>query len=219
VIRFFQAHGWKGKTMTDASTDKPLPELDAFPAAMADIVRLVVTKLRPGQLCMPKVEFRVLSAGETLTIPYRVYYDRKVLLALARHREVGAIALALGTRHYDGYLREEFVRELMARDLAWSAPFIFQLLGEYVVEIALTIEQALEGRDRGSLLGFIRANPTFAETTARRATSYWDAYYRGRYRRLEDYPAFRVISRLCIEAGRPIEPALRQAARRKRRAP
>jgi hypothetical protein len=201
--------------MTDASSHTPLPELDAFPSELADIVRLVVTKLRPGQLCPPKVEFRVVLGGETLTIPYRVYYDKEELRVLARHPEVGAIALALGTRHYDGYLRQAFVRELMARDLPWSTPFIFQLLGEYVIEIAQVIEESLPAFDHARLIAFVQANAPYVETTARRATSYWTTYYGG-YARIADCPAFRVISRLCTEAGRPIEQALRQASRRKK---
>jgi hypothetical protein len=201
--------------MIDASRTDDLIEIQAFPAELADMVRLVVAKLRAGQLCPPKVEFQVVVGSGTLTIPYRVYYDRDMLLKLAHHGEVGAIALALGTRHYDGYLREACVRELMSRDLAWSAPFIFQLLGEYVDEIALGIDDSMATTNHGRLIGFIQANTRYVETTARRATSYWTTYYWNRYASLEDYPAFRVISGLCREAGHPIEEALRRASRRK----
>jgi hypothetical protein len=194
----------------------PIVEVDAFPSELAPMVSLVATKLRAGQLCPPKVEFKVSMGSETLTIPYRVYYDKDELRKLTQHPEAGAIALALGTRHYDGFLREACVRELMARDVAWSAPFIFQLLGEYVEEIALAIEQSMTPPVQGRLISFIQANAPYVETTARRATSYWKTYYWQSYASLKDYPAFRVISSLCMEAGRPIEEALRRASRRKK---
>jgi hypothetical protein len=194
----------------------PIVEVDAFPSELTGMVSLVATKLREGEMHLPMVEFQVVMGSETLTIPYRVYYDKEELRKLTRHAEVGAIALALGTRHYDGFLREAYVRELMARDVAWSAPFIFQLLGEYVEEIALAIEQSMTPLVQARLISFIQANAPYVETTARRATSYWTTYYWQRYASLADYPAFRVISSLCEEAGRPIEEALRRASRRKK---
>jgi hypothetical protein len=47
--------------------------------------------------------------------------------------------LCLGTRHHDGFVRQECVSRLLERHHGWAIPcwaipYIVQLLGEYVME-------------------------------------------------------------------------------------
>ncbi len=49
------------------------------------------------------------------------------------------LALSLGTRHSDGRIREECLRQIVAVDRPWVAPFVVQLLGEYVIKIVEVI--------------------------------------------------------------------------------
>ena len=44
-----------------------------------------------------------------------------------------------------------------------------------------------------SLTTFARENPLFMTLTAQRAASYWDCYYRARFRWLEDYLGIRAL--------------------------
>ncbi len=98
------------------------------------------------------------------------------------------LALCLGTRHCDGYIREECLRQIVALERAWAVPFIVQLVGEYVIEIVELIATAVPRMNPEHLSEFAAANPEFMETTRRRATSYWDCYHRSRFKRLQTYP-------------------------------
>ena len=112
-------------------------------------------------------------------------------------------ALCLGTRHCDGHVREACVRQLMHADHPWVLPFVVQLVGEYVVEIVQVVLDALPGVSATSYTAFVRDNPGFIATTRRRATSYWDCYYRRRYPALRDYPgvlALDFIERMSRQA-------------------
>jgi len=57
-------------------------------------------------------------------------------------------------------------------------PFVVQLLGEYVAEIAEVIEAHLGGLSRHLYAEFFRENPSFVALTQTRAMSYWNCYYR-----------------------------------------
>jgi hypothetical protein len=85
---------------------------------------------------------------------------------------------------------------LLTLDAYWVAPFVTQMLGEYVVEIVLPIEEALSTIDTGVYADFLIENPKYFGTTERRAISYWSAYYRDRYPELREYPAMRAIETL-----------------------
>ena len=42
------------------------------------------------------------------------------------------LALCLGSRDWDGYLREECARGLATIDRPWVVPFVVQLIGELI---------------------------------------------------------------------------------------
>ncbi|MES2070614.1 MAG: hypothetical protein V4488_09720 [Pseudomonadota bacterium] len=170
----------------------------AFPHELAMVSRATAVRLSRGQLHPPTLDkFQVKLKSETLSIPYRVYYDKEQLLkcvGCSGPEEI--VALCLGTRHFDGYVREKCVKELLLRDEYWVVPFLVQLLGEYVVEIAILIEQSLLSVDGKEYAKFLRENPKYFETLGRRAVSYWDVYYRQQYPKLNEYPAARAIALL-----------------------
>ncbi len=69
-----------------------------------------------------------------------------------------------------------------------------------VVEIIQVVHDSLESAFDGSdsalaevYLRFASENPAFMETTVRRATSYWNCYYRFGYPNRMDYLAFPVL--------------------------
>lgn len=97
------------------------------------------------------------------------------------------------TRNADGRIRQEALRKLLQDDALWTTPYIIQLCGEYVVEIAtdilqfLTTELTKRSKLRQSYRQFIADNPTFLTLTGQRALSYWNANDRWRFAR-DDYP-------------------------------
>ncbi len=163
-----------------------------FPAALQPLASTILPALRGNEVAPASPDgFSVIVGGEQLAAPYRVYYAAPDLRAVidGSREDSGTLALCLGTRHWDGYVREECLRKLIADRRPWAAPFIVQLLGEYVVEIAQAILAALQQGYVEGLAEFARDNASFMATTKRRIISYWDCYYRRDFPSLQDYPA------------------------------
>jgi len=179
-----------------------ISEIDAFPKAMAERVTSLVETLACGQIHPPSgTIMAVRVAEEHLHIPYRVYYDTQQLSkAVDRPGDATLIALCLGTRHHDGFLREKCLRRLLESDAHWVAPFVLQLLGEYVIEIVRPIHEHFVAGVEEKYRVFYRQNGGYCQSLERRAISYWSEYYRSRFTRYEDYPAVRAL-RLLREAA------------------
>ena len=170
----------------------------AFPQILEGDVRAVAAAVVKGQ---PHARFplsdRVRLRGEELLIPKRVYYKASALrAACGREGWEGTVALCLGTRHHDGFLRQECATRLLQSDMDWTVPFIVQLLGEYVVEVILPIERWLQGGVGPAYRDFVADNPRYMVTLEKRAVSYWDCYCRDQYPRMQDYPGIRALSLL-----------------------
>ncbi|MFT9661763.1 hypothetical protein ACM0CQ_05860 [Mycobacteroides abscessus subsp. abscessus] len=66
----------------------------------------------------------------------------------------------LYTRHYDGFVRQQWVRTILDTEHLWVAPFVIQLVGEYVPEIIDDIAEALRARPAEPYGRFITENPS-----------------------------------------------------------
>jgi len=109
----------------------------------------------------------------------------------------------LYTRHHDGYVRERRLERVVGLAEPWVAPFVVQLVGEYVDEILLVVRRALVRAlsTPGSVVASVYArfaaeNPDFIDRTEQRVVSYWNCYYRYRYPSLRDYPGSAVVAAL-----------------------
>ncbi|MCC2960692.1 hypothetical protein LK540_09675 [Massilia sp. IC2-278] len=155
----------------------PVDPALAFPAALRPCAVRVAAGLAAGDPHPPRYNFAVSLGGETLAIPTRVYYaPERVAQAIAAPGMDGLIALCLGTRHHDGFLRERCLRRLLDERRDWIVPFVVQLVGEYVAEIVQLIEDALPRLDAAAYGRFLLENPRFLATTERRVVSYGYAY-------------------------------------------
>lgn len=161
----------------------------------------------------PARSFAVRVEGEDVEIPYRIYNPepprRRTDALVGTRRDVLA---SLYTRHHDGHVRQRQLRRIVHLTHAWVAPFVVQLIGEYVVEILLDIQEALRELDvedspqRHQYGTFVADNPAFVDLTAQRVLSYWNCYYRYAYPEREDYPGFSLISSLRrAGAGQSVE--------------
>lgn len=135
--------------------------------------------------------------GERVRIPYRIYVRGSRLLGAAglddRQRRIQA---CIEKRHDDGYVRAAAVGGLLPPREAFEVPFVVQLVGEYVVEIVQVIHAHLGELDLPEVRAFVAENAGFVARTRRRATSYWDCYYRGRWPRMAEYPGLAVLDAL-----------------------
>ena len=170
-----------------------------FPARLRPAVRGVLASIARGETHPPRHAFKVNVDHETLQIPYRLYYRpdlvrQKLIDAQGIDKQVIA---CLGTRHYDGYLRQECVTDLLGSEDSWLTTYIVQLAGEYVVEIADDVAHGIVLRDTSLLATFARENPDYVATLGRRITSYWYCYHRQAYPNMNDYPGSKVLA--CLQ--------------------
>ena len=170
-----------------------------FPSALRTCARAAVAVVALDEVVPPRGAFTVNVDGEALRIPYRVYYDAdRLRRALDRAQGVDRLVLAcLGTRHRDGHVRQACLAQIVGTGDAWLTPYIVQLAGEYVIEIVDDVAQWIGMRDTSA---FVRDNPDYLDTLARRVTSYWNCYYRHAYPDRADYPGTRVLKLMRADA-------------------
>ena len=149
--------------------------------------------------------------GMQLVLPYRVYFREPAADELhrltSRQRQV---LHCLYLRYYDGYVRQRHVEALFALSEglpeAFTTPFTFSLLGEYVEEILAVLAQQLTPALLASYVKLINENPLYWQQIHGRVASYWDVYYRIRKRRaprFQHYVGARILAK--------VQQALRQA--------
>jgi hypothetical protein len=148
----------------------------------------------------PAGQFDVEVAGERLTIPDRIYQTEDP----DRYEDWPAnqrlMADCLYTRHHDGRVRERHARLIVENLSPWVVPFVVHLVGEYVLEIVLAIDERLtdiataNSAQQRAYGAFAAANPRFLVLTRARVVSYWDCYYRRQFPLLVDYPPHRLIT-------------------------
>jgi hypothetical protein len=177
--------GWTGMLSYEIGSSAGGYVPKAFPSALsaqaASIAKLVPD--HPHRL----LGYDVLLNGETLEIPVRLYFPKLILRTPWCD---DSMLLCLGTRHHDGFVRQKCVMQLLQRSDDWAIPYIVQLLGEYVVEIAQVINDALPLLDQAPYQRFIAENASYIATTERRIRSYWSCYYRDAYPDIESYPPY-----------------------------
>jgi hypothetical protein len=133
--------------------------------------------------------------GENLVIPYRIYSSppSELLLRLSTE-ETRLRTYCSYTRHHDGYLREKYLKKVIDSDLPVVTPYIFQLCGEYVVEVVSFVFENKERINQDNLKDFIRSNPSYFQKTRDRMISYWDCYYRHQSPKLKDYVGYQLFA-------------------------
>lgn len=174
-----------------------------FPAALQPAALALLNAMNASALARACQGFQVFVQGEMLCAPARLYCSPSDLRALieASTGDSRTLALCFGTRHWNGYVREECLRPLIWTDRPWATPFLVQLLGEYVIEIVEMVADAVQQGAVQNLPDFARENPKFMAVTRQRATSYWDCYFRRRFRSLQTYPAIAALN--AIDAMAP----------------
>ncbi len=137
--------------------------------------------------------FTVRVNNEVVSIPCRVYHNPSSIktnnLSGLQKNLVGCIL----SRNHDGFVRQEYLSQILGCKYTWVPPFVIQLLGEYVVEILRVIEANLGNLDKPLYAQFLRENPDFLALTEQRVISYWDCYHRFSCRK-EDFPGFRAVN-------------------------
>jgi hypothetical protein len=172
----------------------------AFPDGLAARVRAVLEATSLGRSAQKRSQHDIgpiTLNGKQLRIPARIYNPEPARTIVRSLGDVErSIAACLFTRHHDGHVRERALTQIPVSVESWVAPFIIQLLGEYVIELVERAASLIEGAPTAGYVAFARENPDFLRLTSQRATSYWNAYYREGIRTRADYPAFPPLARL-----------------------
>ena len=183
----------------------------AFPAALRPVLGYFAETYFPGESLDLRFQFEISVLGETLTLPGRCYVDRRKLVDAfgdcGVQGDIRLVALCIGARHHDGFLRESCVRKLLRVREPRILPFVLAPLGEYVIEIIELIESALPSLDASACADFVRANPAFMATLRRRVISYWDCYFRRADPMICQHPAYRALLTLegmAAQSGSPV---------------
>ncbi|MFE2728472.1 hypothetical protein [Kitasatospora sp. NPDC059327] len=187
--------------------------INAFPVELSGDAEAVLA-IMPTSRLRPLNPFSVAVEGQHVSIPGRLYNDEPPADALAslssRQRQ---LLHCLYSRHHDGMVRQRHLAKVIGSADPWVVPFVMQLVGEYVVEILIVIDDelrdlAIPGTSGHLAYGqFIVDNPAFFARTQRRVVSYWNRYYRSSYARFRGYPGCALLELLrsaaSARAGRP----------------
>ncbi|MHC8331473.1 hypothetical protein [Pseudomonas sp. LB3P25] len=93
-------------------------------------------------------------------------------------------------------MRQRQLEQILSVQEPWIIPFVFQLTGEYVIQILETVEAHLPKFDPAVYGRFIRDNQAYFQTSQARMIGYGDCYYRCLYKHPSDYVGFRVFAKL-----------------------
>jgi hypothetical protein len=166
----------------------------AFPPQLRPDVEVVAQRLT--ELAPPQRQFVVALSTGSVAIPGRVYIELSNDRDLSESQHL--ILSCLLTRHSDGFVRQKRLERIVTDSHEWVCPYVLALVGEYVVEIVELIRANVDSLDRDLYRNFVARNPAFLKLTMQRAASYWDCYYRARFKRFADYPATTIFRSLDL---------------------
>jgi hypothetical protein len=168
---------------------------DAFPMSMrtnaVEAGKVVHGLLDPRQWAK---QVSLLVGGEKILVPRRLGYS-EAQSASSNDGRIAQMAACLQTQSSNGFDRQRALRSLLPAVQPWSAPFVVTLIGEYVVEIIEDIAGATTPSNVDAMISFISENCDYWELTKQRVASYWNAYYRHKYTKL-NYPGFQLVRTL-----------------------
>jgi hypothetical protein len=171
--------------------------IKAFPVYLSSDVQVVIDFLMDKNMKVhPSSEHHVILDGEKLSIPARVYFDKPNESTGNNLSELQQTILnCLYLRHHNGFVRQARLEFLRGKTDYFIIPFIFQLLGEYVREILIVVDDFINEETLPSYLKFKMENPKYWYQTEGRMISYWNEYYR-RDANLREYIGTGIFKRM-----------------------
>ena len=174
--------------------------LNAFPTDLKQDVEIVADFLLDKNFDIhPTVEQEIILNGQKLIIPGRVYFDNPNETTGNNLTVTQQIILnCIYLRHHNGFIRQQRLEKLIDNiDDYFVIPYIFQLLGEYVMEILEVADKHINDKTINNYLKFFTENPKYRQQTESRMISYWDVYYRRtKYKKLNEYIGQQIFNRI-----------------------
>lgn len=140
-------------------------------------------------------EFYVLSNGERISFPYRVYFrDDDLIYSQLTDDEEKLVYNCIFSRSCDGHIREKHLVRILNSDFPeWCMPYILRLSSEYVVEIVEQIYLLMKEKDNTAFQKFCNKNSSLLKRAHTRMTSYWSVFYREKYSSFDKYIGTRLF--------------------------
>jgi hypothetical protein len=173
--------------------------LNAFPTDIQQEVESVIDFLLDKNFDIhPTIEQDIILKGQKLIIPGRVYFDEPIDTTGSALTEMQQTILnCIYLRHYNGFVRQTRLEKLIDKTDFFVTPFVFQLLGEYVIEILFVVDRHINEQTIDNYIKFINENKKYWQQTESRMISYWNEYYRRpQFRKLNDYIGKQIVDRL-----------------------
>lgn len=172
---------------------------NAFPKVLRNDVQIVISVLplhKNMSLNYAGIDQEILLDGERLSIPKRIYFDEPD--AFDRLNELQKTILnCIYSRHHNGYIRQKRLNSLPAKNHYFIVPYVFELLGEYIIEIINDIDSYIDKTNIHLFRKFISENEDYSALIKNKMTSYWNEYYRfGDNRNFKEYVGTRIFDRL-----------------------
>lgn len=170
----------------------------AFPKELSkDVERVIeLLKINDSSDNVSNFTYEISFKGQILTIPYRIYFDENTDLSNESLTVVQEnIINCIGLRHFDGRVRERYLKRISNNYTGFEVPYVFQLLGEYVLEVIEIVNTIINDRIY-DYLDFVNENPKYFKQTESKMISYWNCYYRRQYWKIKNYPGYKIINQL-----------------------
>lgn len=148
--------------------------LNSFPAFLKQDVELVIDILPfdKKNLFSPDAQSINLD-NECLKIPCRVYFDEPSSSKEKDLTEIQKVILnCIFLRHHNGFVRQRRLELLIDNTEYFVVPFVFQLLGEYVIEILFVLDKLINENKLHKYSKFISENAEYWQKTESRVISY-----------------------------------------------
>lgn len=172
--------------------------INAFPRELKSDVEVVIEFLFQKDFNFDIEHHQeIILNEEKLFIPKRVYFDEPSGIDDLSNIQK-TILNCIYLRHYNGFVRQHNLELLVNSRDYFVVPFVFQLLGEYVIEILFVLDKHINNETIDNYLRFISENKKYWQQTESRVGSYWNEYYRTlpRYKKFSDYIGKQIIDRI-----------------------
>ncbi len=140
---------------------------------------------------------------EIVDIPYRIKLEEVEDADLTQTEKL--MLYCVYTRHFDGHIREKYVRKILDMELQdWEYPFFLKISEEYVYEILALIYNKLKGQNNTTIKEFAENNKELLCKGYSKMINYWNRFYRARTLNFHNYIG-RKLFRDCFGYNRNYE--------------
>ncbi|MCI9233117.1 MAG: hypothetical protein HFH08_00800 [Bacilli bacterium] len=157
-----------------------------FPKKLKNDCINLISKFQIENIKMSELTTTYQLTRETVTIPYRIEIIEQEVENLNETEKI--LLYCIYTRHYDGHIREKYIKKLLEIELyEWEFPFLLQLSQEYVYEIVEVIYNELKKGKNVKLKEFAKNNKELMCKGYSKMLEYWNRFYRNKCLNLHNY--------------------------------